>query len=267
MAMEPTTQLAKPNTWPRVRVLPLKGGRNFRDLGGYATADGRQVKWGVLFRSGSLHKLTPEDWEHLAGRGVRALCDFRSTRERESEPVLLSGYPDISYWSRDYRTSFAELRALMRTGFASGEEARQAMLCGFRELPFEQSSAYRQLFAYLQEGRVPLIFNCSAGKDRAGTAAALILRALGVVRSTVVEDFTLTNEVLNLRKVLLDHPATSLTRLPPEVVDAIIRADPEYIATALDSIDRRHGSIEGYLRDQLGVDTPALQRIRDALLE
>ena len=253
--------------WPRARVLPLEGGRNFRDLGGYATEEGRHVRWGVLFRSGSLARLTRADWNHLAVRGVRTLCDLRSTGERESEPVVLADLPSVSYWARDYTTSFAELRAMLRTNFATGDAARQAMITGYRELPFEQAAAHRQLFASLKAGNIPLIFNCSAGKDRAGTAAALILSALGVPRVTVVEDFVLTNEVLDLQKVLLQRPGTSLANHLLTVVGAITRADPVYIQTALDSIDERHGSIAGFLRDELDVNERELQLIKDALLE
>jgi protein-tyrosine phosphatase len=266
-------RVGQAESWPRTRVLPLEGGRNFRDLGGYPAADGRQVKWGLLFRSGSLIGLTRADWEQLRARGIQALCDFRTTRERESEPVALTEYPGVRYWARDYKTSFAELRALMRDGLGSGEAARQAMLAGYRELPFEQVSAYRQLFAYLKAGHIPLVFNCSAGKDRAGTAAALVLSALGVPRATVLEDFSLTNQVLNLRQALLERSDVavdshaSLAKQPPEVIAAILHADPKYIATALDSIDARHGCMEAFLRDQLDVDEQGLQGLRDALLE
>lgn len=253
--------------WPRTRVLPLEGGRNFRDLGGYATQDGRHVRWGVLFRSGSLARLTRADWNHLAVRGVRALCDLRSTGERASEPVQLADLPSVSYWARDYTTSFAELRAMLRTHFATADAARQGMISGYRELPFEQAASYRQLFASLKAGHIPLIFNCSAGKDRTGTAAALILRALGVPRSTVVEDFVLTNEVLDLQKLLLQRAGNSWAKHSPEVVGAITRADPDYIQTALDSIDERHGSIAGFLADELDVSERELQLIKDALLE
>src|SRR5690348_14527454 len=110
--------------WPQARVLPLEGGRNFRDLGGYATEDGRRVRWGVLFRSGSLTGLTRADWDHLASRGVRALCDLRSTSERQNEPFLPADLPAAKYWARDYTTSFAELRGMLRGSFATGDAAR-----------------------------------------------------------------------------------------------------------------------------------------------
>jgi protein-tyrosine phosphatase len=253
--------------WPPARVLPLEGGRNFRDLGGYATEDGRRVRWGLLFRSGSLTGLTRADWSHLGSRGVRALCDLRSTSERRSEPFLPADLPAVNYWARDYTTSFAELRGMLRGNFATGESARQAMITGYRGLPFEQAVSYRQLFAHLKAADIPLIFNCSAGKDRTGTAAALILRALGVPRETVMEDFVLTNTVLNLQSILLKHPGSSLAKQPAEVVTAITSADPAYIQAALDSIDERHEDIAGFLRAQLDVNEAELQRIKEALLE
>jgi protein-tyrosine phosphatase len=261
------------SSWARARVVPLEGGRNFRDLGGYRTLDGRQVKWGVIFRSGSLIGLSRSDWAHLMARGVQALCDFRSTSERTSEPVPLNDYPAVSYWSRDYHSSFADLRKLMLSGLGTGVAAREAMLTGYRQLPFDQAEGYQQLFAFLKAGRTPLVFNCSAGKDRAGTAAALVLSALGVPRATVVEDFLLTNQVLNLQEALLKRADlartkhASLARQPPDVIRAILHADPDYIAAALGAIDKLHGGIEGYLRDRLDVDAAALEQLRNSLLE
>lgn len=255
--------------WPQTRVLPLEGGRNFRDLGGYPAADGRTVKWGLIFRSGSPARLTQADWDHLCARGVKALCDFRSSRERLSEPFAWADAEGLSYWSRDYETSFADLRRTMQSGFATGEAARENMLTGYRQLPFDQAPGYRQLFAHLKANEVPLIFNCSAGKDRAGTAAALVLSALGVPRDVVLQDFILTDAVVDLESVLADRAKSggSLGAQSPEVRYAILRADPDYMAAALAAIDARHGSVEGYLRDVLDVDAAALETLRDALLE
>lgn len=255
--------------WPRDRVLPLEGGRNFRDLGGYPTTDGRMVKWGVIFRSGSMARLTQADWNHLCARGVRSLCDFRTTQEREIEPFAWADTAGLAYWARDYETSFAELRKTMNSGFATGEAAREGMMAGYRRLPYDQAEGYRQLFAHLKAGEVPVIFNCSAGKDRAGTAAALVLSALGVARDVVMQDFALTNEVAQLHRMLKggSDRAGSLGSQPPEVAAAILHADPAYIGAALDAIDAEYGSIEGYLREMMHVDAAELHAMRDALLD
>jgi protein-tyrosine phosphatase len=251
------------------RLIPLQGGRNFRDLGGYRTRDGRTVKWGLLFRSGSMTKLTQEDWDSLCARGVRAVCDLRTTHERDREPFAWAAAPGLAYFARDYVSSFGELRKVMAAQLPSGEAARAAMVDGFRELPFEQAPAYRQLFGFLAENQLPMIFNCAAGKDRAGTAAALVLSALGVPRATVIEDFVLTDTHGRLREVMLRRPedVSILSRQPPEVVDAILRANPDYIDAALTAVEQRHGSIEAYLADVLNVDEAALRGIRRNLLD
>ena len=77
---------------PHERVLPLQGGQNFRDLGGYRTADGRTVKWGLLYRSGAMNALTPADFAALAKRGLVTVCDLRDTRERAKAPVANADY-------------------------------------------------------------------------------------------------------------------------------------------------------------------------------
>lgn len=255
--------------WPKDRVLPLEGGRNFRDLGGYPTDDGRTVKWGVIFRSGSLAKLTQGDWDHLCARGVKSLCDFRTTHERTHEPFAWADAEGLNYWARDYETSFAELRKTMASGIATGEEARANMMAGYRRLPFDQAPGYRQVFAHLKANEVPVIFNCSAGKDRAGTAAALVLSALGVPRDVVMEDFALTNEVANLHRILTGGMprAGTMASQSPEVANAILHADPDYISAALAEIEARHGSVEGYLAEVLDVNAGELAGIRDRLLD
>ncbi len=250
------------------RFLPLQGGRNFRDLGGYEAADGRRIKSGVLFRSGSIGGLTESDWQSLVALGVRSFCDLRTPHERDNEPFAWKDAPGISYYARDYASSFGELRRVMAGHLPTGESARQAMLAGYRELPFEQSAAYRRIFLHLAANEIPLIFNCSVGKDRAGTAAALILSALGVPRATIIEDYVLTNEAVRRSDSKLGtQRAFLLSQRPPEVVSAILNADPDYIECALDSVQERHGSIGQYLRDALGISEEELFSIRRNLLE
>lgn len=250
------------------QVVPLAGGRNFRDLGGYRGMDGRKVRRGLLYRSGSLAGVTPEGLGTLRELGVVGLCDLRTTRERLAEPVDWHAALGLSYWSRDYETSFGELRRLIASDLPNAEAAQAAMLEGYRRLPFEQAPAYRELFRRLHDGEVPLIFNCSAGKDRAGTAAALILTALGVSREAVLADFALTDHVGGLEG-LMARPAAEgslLARQSPEVVRAILGADPHYMATALDLVAPDAQAFEDYLEAVLGVDRNRLDVIRKRLL-
>ena len=263
--------LAEPTaTYDARRVPPLPGCRNFRDLGGYPTVDGRQIRWGLLFRSGSLAEITAEGREKLKVWGIRGLCDLRSSRERIAEPYNWHGELGISYWCRDYETSFGELRKLLEAPLATGEETREAMLAGYRRLPYEQAPAYTELFRRLAAEEVPLIFNCSAGKDRTGAGAALILIALGVPREIVVEDYVLTDKIVDLAKALTgtgSGGSSLLARKPPEVVRAILGCDPAYIAAALETIEATSGSLNNYLQDTLGIGPATLDDIRSRFLE
>ena len=251
------------------RLVPLEGGLNFRDLGGYRTADGRRVRRGRLYRSGSLSGLTETDCAVVAGLGLRTVCDLRTTSEREREPNRWIETTALTHWTRDYDMSFGELRRVMAER-PDAAQARQAMHSLYRELPFEQAPAYRELFHRIAAGEAPMVFHCSAGKDRAGTAAALILSALRVPHETVLADYLLSDQFarprleMRQREALNDNPAASLS---PEALRVVLGAEASFLEAAFSAIAARHGSLEAYLQDELGVGAPMLQEIHGLLLE
>jgi protein-tyrosine phosphatase len=246
------------------RVLELEGGRNFRDLGGYATTDGRRVRWGRLYRSGSLSGFSDAAYAELAALGVRSIFDLRTTSERESQPVDWRRVPELSYWARDYDMSFGDLRQVLASELPTAERARAGMVKAYRELPFEQAPAYAELFRALAAGELPLVFNCSAGKDRTGVAAALILRVLGVPEPTIVEDYLLSNAAYQRAASVV---ASRMADFGPEIMQAVLGVDAAYIASALSAVDAAHGSAEAYLAARLGVGAREIARIREHLLE
>jgi len=249
---------------PAQRALPLQGGRNFRDLGGYQTADGRRVRWGRVYRSGSMAELTPEDCQHLATLGIRLVCDLRTRSERESAPSAWRDAAAPRYWHRDYELSFGDLVRVMRSGTPSVEALRETMIGAYRQLPIEQAPSYRELFRHLAEGEVPVVIKCSAGKDRTGVAAALLLGALGVTREQILADYVLTNELLAQSRFSGQRAPQGLSL---DAIRTVMRADPAYLQAALAAIEAAHGGIEGYLDDVLGIGRDALQAIRAQLLE
>lgn len=250
------------------RLLELEGGRNFRDLGGYDTRDGRQVKRRVLYRSGSMAGLTPAALEQLAELDIKAIIDLRTGLERTAEPNPWCDRP--YYWCRDYERSFAELARLMESGIPSPEVARLAMLAGFRELPFEQADSYTVLFQRIAAGHTPMVFHCTAGKDRTGAAAAILLDVLGVAREIIMEDFALTDHAVDLRRAFQPGPDAKLDffgSIAPEVVATILSAQPGYIAACLEAIDERCGSTEQYLQDHLAMSSDGIATLRETLLQ
>ena len=248
----------------RERVLALQGGRNFRDLGGYETQDGRRLKWGKLYRSGTMGGLTEDAYAQLAALGIRFICDFRTNGEREENPTRWDRIPNLNYWFRDYQLSFGDLRSRFQSGELTVERARQSMIKAYGKLPYEQAPAYIELFRRIADGDVPLIFNCSAGKDRTGVAAALILSALGVSDETIMDDYLLTNETLD-RKAMLDRPWMS--DMSKEVALVMLSVEPDYIMNTMTTLREAHGSVPAFLEEVLGVTAVDLDRIHDQLLE
>jgi protein-tyrosine phosphatase len=216
-----------------------------------------------------MSRLTEVDYETLARLSIRTVCDLRTTYERQAEPNTWCSTVKVSYWTRDYDGSLGELSSLLSSGPLTAEATKSAMLSVYKRLPFEQAPAYRELFIRLAAGETPLVFNCAAGKDRTGIAAALILLALQVPRSIVFDDYLLTNEVLNPRHVREHraHERSSSGGTPEGVIKALMSADADYLDTALQAIEDGHGSVGRYLRDELGVSDENLERVRLHLLE
>jgi protein-tyrosine phosphatase len=258
-------QTASRTESPHQRLLPLQGGQNFRDLGGYRTTDGRTVKWGVLFRSGSMHFLTPADHAYLQKLGIGTVCDFRSTDERRSEPTTWPAGAAPRILSDDYPMSDLTGGIGLKPGETpTAESARAAMAATYPQMLTRFNSQFRRMFAELLAGRVPLAFNCSAGKDRTGVAAALILTALGVPHDTVVEDYLLTNRYFDPRKVVRSTNAalSDWQKLPPDVLRAYMSADRSYIEAALKLVEGHRGGAEGYFRDEMGLSKQDLLKLR-----
>ena len=263
------------------RLLPLEGGRNFRDLGGYRTADGRRVKWGKVYRSGTMAQLTDGDYDFLSGLGIRVICDFRTNEERELEPTVW-GTKDakVDYRTRDYSaaSSGSRLKVLFESDTATPETVRAAMISLYGDLAYQHAQSYRTMFKSLAAGEAPLAFNCAAGKDRTGVAAALLLTMLGVPQETVVEDYALSERMVNFEAQFAKRPAATakaskpgpwdfIAKLSPEVRAPLLRSDPEYIRAALAHIEQREGSIDAYFERVLSITRAEQQAIRDLLLE
>lgn len=251
------------------RLLPLEGGINFRDLGGYATADGRRVQWRKLYRSGMMTRLTPADVAHLVERGIRTVVDLRTATEQANFPSHWCREAGVTYWAREHDEVFGNLHAMVEAGIPSVEAARAVMAGGFRELPFQQAPAYAELFRRIAAGEVPIVFNCMAGKDRTGGAAALVLAVLGVPRETIAADFHLTERAVDLKTAFgprSDATAKRYATIPPEISKAISGAHPDNILAFLDSIEERCGSLEAYLAEQ-GITAAQLDAVRAELLE
>ncbi|WP_294240543.1 tyrosine-protein phosphatase [uncultured Sphingomonas sp.] len=242
-----------------VRVLPLQGGRNFRDLGGYRTSDGRTVKWGLLYRSGQMHDLTSADYTYLQTLGIRTVCDFRDTRERTAEPTLWPAGQKPKVLSDDYALDMSAMRLPGDPSTWTHDQVVAAMTATYPKLLEQFNGQYRRMFAELLAGDAPLAFHCTAGKDRTGVAAALLLTALGVPRATIVEDYLLSNQHM---APLPAQPTGFWAKLSPEAARTFAGVDRRYIDAVFSITDRHPGGTMGYLKEEMGLGAPEIAKLR-----
>jgi protein-tyrosine phosphatase len=251
----------------QARFIPMDGGRNFRDLGGYPTADGHTVKRGVMYRSGSLGSLTPQGRETLSGLHIASIIDLRSTDERAGDNGTWLAESGQGYWTREYGMSHGDMAKIFATGGLPTAESMTAMMSqAYRTLPKEQAPSYRVMFARLVEGKEPLVVNCTAGKDRTGIASALVLTALGVPYETVKQDFLLSNGAPGMDTLAGSLPGP-LAKLPPEVLKPLSGVEGVYLDTAFAQIKQDYGSVENYLEKELGVGPREVAALRRNMLK
>ena len=261
-----------------VRLLPLEGGRNFRDLGGYATEDGRSVRWGRVYRSGVMTNLTEGDYEYLASLDIATICDYRSEQERHEEPTRwAAGQVDYVTFPDPATPAGSSFVGALGSPDATPQRVADAMAAGYAQLAMDHAGAFGTMFDRLASGEIPLAFNCSAGKDRAGISAALLLTALGVPRATVVADYALSEQLVDyiaeFRGGAAEEPAEEggayalLAALPLDLLRPLMRSDPRYIEYALSWMDEEYGSAMNFIRTELDVTGAELSAIRAALLE
>ncbi|MFD7552664.1 tyrosine-protein phosphatase [Streptomyces sp. NPDC059578] len=254
----------------------LTGVRNFRDLGGLPTADGRRVRHGVLFRSGHLAHATDEDRRYLTGLGLHTIFDFRNDADRglDGHDVELPGVRNVNlplsdpadgaeFWRMVRRGDLAQLRDLL-----AGGRAVEQMVTSYRVLIEERTAEHARVLRAVAQDSVPALMHCAAGKDRAGLSIAVTLLALGVERDAIEEDYLKSNAAH--RRYRVQRSADAVDGYAPEVMELLsplFDARSEYLAAAFDSIDRCWGGTDAYLARAIGLTPDLRDRLRSRLLD
>jgi protein-tyrosine phosphatase len=237
---------------------------NLRELGGIATADGRRIRRGIIYRSGDLADLTEACSNRMAELGIVARIDFRSIAERKLRPYNWHAPGAIQVWESPSSRHDAAVRDLMEQAEKGTDAAHAAMNAIYRELPMFLSSSYAVLFRWLSDGRLPILYSCTAGKDRTGVATALILWALGVEKKTITEEYELSNSHFDqIKKIAM----RSYNFNDDASMNTILASDKLYIEQMMNHVENRFISIEGYLKRVLNFDAHSLKRMRDQTLE
>ncbi len=248
------------------RLLPLEGVQNARDIGGYRTADGRMVKWGLIYRTAELSHLTEHDKALLEARGLRSIHDLRTVEERRAQPTIWTDANAPTITAFDYSMDTLGFAALFQGGMPTADRAREVFAASYPEMLKSQRPQQRALFEELLRGEGAVLYHCSAGKDRTGMATALILSALGVPRETILTDYELSNQYYrpdaSPEAVAANPQAAAFMRLPADIRAVFMGVDKRYLQAVFDLIDRDYGSVEVYLDRELGVDAADIARLK-----
>jgi protein-tyrosine phosphatase len=245
------------------RTFALTGCGNFRDLGGYETADGRRTKWRTLFRSDALHQLNDDDIKVLSAAGIKLTLGF----DLRSHVELENTGPGIVYECGARHVHVPIMKnvntqeAMARIADAQMAEGQLVRLDYFDRLS-EASESVGQVFRLLAEtDSYPSVFYCAAGKDRTGIVAALILRALGVDDEDIVADYMLTRPMSEERREARMRELGWNIKIDPKLYEP----SDEAMRNLLTGIDQTHGTVEAYL-ESCGVSSSVVERVKENLL-
>jgi protein-tyrosine phosphatase len=245
---------------------------NFRELGGFLTEDGSRVRRGRLFRAGTLAHLAPADHAVISGFGIKTVCDLRHASEAAQAPT---DWPGVSILAWDYAPIIAQTMAPLATE-STPEMAEACMMAFYAGLPAALQEPILGLLKAIAHGGTPLLFHCSAGKDRTGVVAGLLLDVLGVARDDVMADYARSAELMDYEAMLRKDPdrglglardGFSISRLARPVRARLLASDPRYLSAMFEKIEGVSGSVEAYLVDELGVPAEHIARVRAELLD
>jgi len=253
------------------RVLPLEHGSNFRDIGGYPAAGGKHVRWGLIYRSGASAILTDADVQQVQALGLKQLVDLRSSEERVLAPTRIDGVP--------YTAVGYSMAAVLKPAGGSGEIKNGGAM--YRNFPTFLALQLRIVFADLLAQKGAIAYNCSAGQDRTGFVTAIILSALGTPRNIIIQDYHLSTKY---RQPANEMPKINLAAHPNDPAAALFaryQDDPRgmvaqplkeadgtaFLSSAFDEIDKRWGSVDGYLEKEIGLNKVDIANLRRIYLQ
>jgi protein-tyrosine phosphatase len=255
------------------RHLALAGAYNFRDLGGISTADGKTVRWGKVFRSDTLTRLTPADYDRLNAMGIKVVCDLRTRDERRKDPTeWQKGSPlfVLAPVSEDTNGNAVDgaTMAKMLSGGMTLEEGMSTFEAFYVGMIFDSAAKFGSVLRAIEYSDGAAIFHCTGGRDRTGITAALLLHILGVPQETITQDFLLSTRYLS------EQPAgitsASMPRLNPEnakLFAQVIELRPRYVEALFKAIDQRYGSFDRYRREALHLSDADVAALKVILLE
>lgn len=248
------------------RFIALEGAANVRDIGGYATSDGRQVRRGRVYRSGTLAEITGNDQRTLQTLGLKLICDLRNNSEVTKAPDRLP--VGITYTRIPVNADPKdEQQFRLRTLLFHKRRFSAVVAELYRRMIDDHAPVFGQVFRRLADSdSLPALVHCTAGKDRAGLTTALLLLALGVPEAVVIADYSLSNRYYDHFRRYVPLKRLRLLGVTVEDMQPFLVANPQILRDSLRYLAERYGSVLDYLRQQAGVDDETLERLKANLL-
>jgi len=271
------------------RLLPMSVTANFRDYGGQLTVDGRQVRWGKLFRTGHMGEMSDADKQALQQLNIQAICDFRRAEEMKRQPSQLPEglVPTAISISPGSAT---DLFSALNNEYVNDDHIDEGIIDDFmrdinRDLVISHQASYRKMFdTLIAHANSGSIIHCSAGKDRTGFGGLLMLAALGVESECIMKDYLRTNEYVDIANEVerwavsyyaeSDNADSDAEEYKGKVkspfnrkaIAIILRVKASYLQAAMDTIDSRYGGVDRYLREEIGLTEGELDLLRGCYL-
>jgi len=250
------------------RLLPMDGAHNTRELGGYKTTDGKSVKWGMLYRSDKLSDISDTDQTYLQDLGIKKIIDFRSKEEKEEDPDIIP--KGIDYIEMPISVDGAmrsKIEAVLKG--ETNKDVKSFLIDANKEFVSNYTDVYEDFLRNLIDDDGPTLFHCTAGKDRAGFAAAITLIALGVSKEDVINDYMKTNQFTKERieEIIGQIELMTLYQTDAEILRPLLGVEREYIETAFQTAEEKYGSLENFIRDGLNISDKDIQKLRNKFIE
>ncbi len=247
------------------RQILLDGADNFRDLGGFITKEGKTIKWGKIFRADKLSELTANDFQKLETLNIKTVVDFRSNSEIEKEPDTLPNNVNYLHLPIGLDNDISKFMDTIKT--IAPNDMEQMMISFYKELPIKWANQYKSFFnKVINSTEGPLVFHCTAGKDRTGIGSALFLYMLGVDMNTIYKDYELSNFY---RKEANEKFVKMFEQygINAETGEALMIVKADYLKQIFANITAEHGSVDSYIKNELGITAEDQNRLKEIYLQ